>query len=74
MFVLMLEHNVPILKTYLSCKVWCKKSQMLMCAEGTMHKSKSLHFHRNNKNHISENQNGEHSHCFLIHLNFKNMK
>jgi hypothetical protein len=25
--------------------------------------------HRNNKNHISNNQNGKHTHCILIHLN-----
>jgi hypothetical protein len=31
-----------------------------------------LHVHRNNKNHNLENQNGKHTHCFLIHLNKKN--
>jgi hypothetical protein len=48
-----------------------KSSQMLMATENTMYKGKSLHVHRNNKNHILENQNGKHTHCFLIHLNKK---
>jgi hypothetical protein len=30
-----------------------------------------LHVHRNFLNSISENQNGKHTHCFLIHLNKK---
>jgi hypothetical protein len=46
-----------------------KISQMLMGTENIVYKGKSLHFHRNNKNHISENQNSKHIHCFLIHLN-----
>jgi hypothetical protein len=42
---------------------------MLMGTENTMYKGKSLHVHRNNKNHILENQNGKYTHYFLIHLN-----
>jgi hypothetical protein len=38
---------------------------------GTVYKGKSFHVHRNNKNHILENQNSKHIHCFLIHLNIK---
>jgi hypothetical protein len=34
-----------------------------------VYKGKTLHIHRNNKNHILENQNDKHTHCFLIHLN-----
>jgi hypothetical protein len=41
-----------------------------MGTENIVYKGKSLHVHRNNKNHILENQNGKHSHCFLLHLNF----
>jgi hypothetical protein len=44
---------------------------MLMDIKNTMYKGKSLHVHRNNKNHISENQNGKYTHCFMIHLNLK---
>jgi hypothetical protein len=29
----------------------------------------NLHVYRNSKNHISKNQNGKHTYCFLIHLN-----
>jgi hypothetical protein len=47
-----------------------KNSQMLMGIENAVYKGKSLHVHRNNKNHISENQNGKYTRCFLIHLNF----
>jgi hypothetical protein len=43
---------------------------MLMGTENTMYKSKSLHIHRNNNNHILEIQNCKHTHCFLIHLNY----
>jgi hypothetical protein len=46
-----------------------KNSQMLMDIENAVYKGKSLHVHRNNKNHILENQNGKHTHCFLIYLN-----
>jgi hypothetical protein len=46
-----------------------KNSQMLMGTENTMYKGKSLYVHRNNKNRISENQNGKLTHCFLIYLN-----
>jgi hypothetical protein len=49
-----------------------KNSQMLMGTENTMYKGKSLHVHRNNKNHILENQNDKHTHCFL--KNSKNSK
>jgi hypothetical protein len=42
---------------------------MLIGYENTVYKGKSLHVHRNNKNHILESQNGKHTHCFLIHLN-----
>jgi hypothetical protein len=35
-----------------------KNSQLLMGIENTVYKGKSLHVHRNNKNNISENQNG----------------
>jgi hypothetical protein len=51
-----------------------KNSQMLMGIENTVYKGKSLHVHRNNKNHILENQNGKHAHCFLILPNQKNQK
>jgi hypothetical protein len=51
-----------------------KNSQMLMGTENTVYKGKSLHAHRNNKNHILENQNGKHTHCFLIHMNKKEFK
>jgi hypothetical protein len=37
-----------------------------------VYKGKSLHVHSNNKNHILENQNGKHTHCFMTHLNIKN--
>jgi hypothetical protein len=40
---------------------------MLMDIENTMYKGKNLHIHRNNKNHILENQNGKHTHCFMTH-------
>jgi hypothetical protein len=40
-----------------------------MDIENAVYKGKSLHVHRNNKNHILENQNGKHTHCFLIYLN-----
>jgi hypothetical protein len=62
------------LETYLSCEAWCKNSQLLMGTKNIVYKGKSLHVHRNNKNHISENHNGKHSHCFLIHLNFLKIK
>jgi hypothetical protein len=56
-------------------KYGAKNSQMLMGTENTMYKGKSLHIHRNNnKNHILENQNSKHTHCFLIHLNKKKLK
>jgi hypothetical protein len=42
---------------------------MLMGTENTMYKGKSLYVHRNNKNYISKNYNGKHTHCFMIHLN-----
>jgi hypothetical protein len=48
-----------------------KNSQMLMGTENTVYKGKSLHLHRNNKNHILENRNGKHTHCFMTHLNKK---
>jgi hypothetical protein len=48
-----------------------KNSQMLMGTENTMYKGKSLHVHSNNKNHILGNRNGEHTHCFMTHLNNK---
>jgi hypothetical protein len=51
-----------------------KKFQMLMDIENTVCKGKSLHVHSNNKNHILENHNGKHTHCFLIHLNKKECK
>jgi hypothetical protein len=44
---------------------------MLMGTENTMYKGKSLHVHSNNKNHILGNRNGEHTHCFMTHLNNK---
>jgi hypothetical protein len=44
---------------------------MLMGTESAVNKGKSLHVYRNNKNHIFENLDGKHSHCFLIHLNKK---
>jgi hypothetical protein len=53
----------------LTCEAWCKKFPNVdrHC------KGKSLHVHKNNKNGISKNQNGMHTHCFLIQLNkFKN--
>jgi hypothetical protein len=56
------------LETYLSCEAWCKNSQILMDTENIVYKSKSLHIHRNNTNHILENENGKHTRCFLIHL------
>jgi hypothetical protein len=40
-----------------------------MGIENIGYKGKSLHVHKNNKNHILENQNGKQTHCFLIHLN-----
>jgi hypothetical protein len=46
-----------------------KNSQILMDIKNIVYKGKSLHVHRNNKNCILENQNGKHTHCFLIHLN-----
>jgi hypothetical protein len=47
---------------------------MLMYIKNTVYKGKRLHIHRNNKNHILENQNSKHIHCFLIHLNFNKIK
>jgi hypothetical protein len=46
-----------------------KNSQMLMDTKNIVYKGKSLHVHRNNKNHISKDQNCKYTHCFLIHLN-----
>jgi hypothetical protein len=43
---------------------------MLMDIENIVYKGKSVHVHRNNKNHVSKNQNGKHIHCFLIHMNY----
>jgi hypothetical protein len=40
-----------------------------MGTKNIVYKGKSLHVHRNNKNHILENQNDKHTHYFLIHLN-----
>jgi hypothetical protein len=40
-----------------------------MGTKNSMYKGKSLHVHNNNKNHILENRNGEHTHCFMTHLN-----
>jgi hypothetical protein len=51
-----------------------KNSQMLMYIENIVYKGKSLHVHRNNENHILENQNGKHTHCFMIHLNINKIK
>jgi hypothetical protein len=51
-----------------------KNSQMLMGTKNTMYKDKTLHVHRNNKNHISENQNNKYIHCFLIHLTKNKIK
>jgi hypothetical protein len=48
-----------------------KNSQMLMGNKNIVYKGKSLHVHRNNKNYILENQNGKHTHYFLIHLSKK---
>jgi hypothetical protein len=45
-----------------------------MGTKNTVYKGKSLHVHRNDKNHISENQNSKHTHCFPIHLNNKKLK
>jgi hypothetical protein len=73
MFVLMLGHTVPIWRPTSIVKHGAKNSQMLMGIENTVYKGKSLYVHRNNKNHILENQNSRHTHCFLIHLN-KNKK
>jgi hypothetical protein len=39
-----------------------------------MYKGKSLHVFSNNNNHISENRNGKHTHCFMIHLNKNKLK
>jgi hypothetical protein len=47
---------------------------MLMGAENTVYKGKNLHVYSNNKNHILENQNGKHTHCFMIHLNKNKLK
>jgi hypothetical protein len=47
---------------------------MLMGAENTLYKGKSLHVHRNNKNYILENRNGKHTHCFMTHLNKNKFK
>jgi hypothetical protein len=69
MFVLMLGHIVPNWGLTWVVKHGAKNSQMLMDTENTLYKDKSLHVHRNNKKHILENQNGEHTHCFLLHLN-----
>jgi hypothetical protein len=56
-------------------KYGAKNYQMLIGTENTIYKGKILHVHRNNKNHILENQNGKHTHCFLLHLNnFFNIK
>jgi hypothetical protein len=52
-------------------KYVAKYSQMLMGTENTIYKGKSLHVHRNNNNHILENQNGKHTHFFLVHPNQK---
>jgi hypothetical protein len=46
-----------------------RTSQMLMGTQNTVYKGKSLHVHRKIKKHLSENWNGKHTHCFLIHLN-----
>jgi hypothetical protein len=43
-------------------------------ADGYKKYNVQRHVYRNNKNHISKNQNGKHIHCFLIHLNFFNQK
>jgi hypothetical protein len=45
-----------------------------MDTENTVYKGKSLYVHRNNKNHILENRNGKHTHCFMTHLNKKKIK
>jgi hypothetical protein len=69
MFVLILEHIVSNWRPTWVVKHGAKNSQMLMGTENTWYKGKSLHVHRNIKNHISENKNGKYTHCFLIHLN-----
>jgi hypothetical protein len=40
-----------------------------MGTENTVYKGKSLHVHSNNKNHVLENRNGKHTHCFMTYLN-----
>jgi hypothetical protein len=67
----MLEHTIPKWRPTGVVKHGAKNSQVLMGIENTVYKGKSLRVHRNNKNHISENQKDEHTHCFLIHLNKK---
>jgi hypothetical protein len=42
-----------------------------MGIKNIVYKGKSLHVHKNIKNHISKDQNSKHTLCFLIHLNFK---
>jgi hypothetical protein len=48
--------------------------QKIPGTENIVYKGKSLHVHRNNKNHILENQNGKHTRCFLIQKKNKNKK
>jgi hypothetical protein len=60
-----------LLEPYLNC---AKNSQMLIGPQNIMYKGKCLYIHRNNKNHILENQNYKHIHCFLVHLNKKKLK
>jgi hypothetical protein len=45
-----------------------------MSTENTMYKGKNLHVHSNNKNHILENRNSKHTHCFMTHLNNKKIE
>jgi hypothetical protein len=71
MFVLILGHTVPNWKPNSVVKHSAKNSQMLKGTENKVYKGRSLHVHRNNKNHILENWNGKHTHCFMTHLNKK---
>jgi hypothetical protein len=45
-----------------------------MGTKNIVYKGKSLHVHNNNKNHILENRNGKHTHCFMTHLHNKKLK
>jgi hypothetical protein len=52
MFLLMLGHTIPNWRPARVVKHGAKNSQMLMGIENTVYKGKSLHVHRNNKNHV----------------------